>query len=56
MTGLAPRSADRVLQALLARSLLVSDTPKGAIRVAVPLHALRFYFPGLWPEAEAGSY
>ena len=56
MTGLAPRSADRVLQALLARGLLVSDTPKGAIRFAVPLHALRFYFPALWPEAEAGSY
>jgi Fic family protein len=56
MTGLAPRSADRVLQALLARGLLVSATPKGAIHFAVPLHALRFYFPALWPEAEAGSY
>ena len=56
MTGLAPRSADRLLQALLARNLLVSDTPKGAIRFAVPLHALRFYFPALWPEAEAGSH
>ena len=56
MTGLAPRSADRVLQALLARDLLVADTPKGAIRFAVPLHALRFYFPALWPEAEAGSH
>lgn len=55
MTGLAPRSADRVLQALLARGLLVSDSPKGAIRFAVPLHALRFYFPALWPEAEYGS-
>ena len=56
MTGLAPRSADRVLQALLARGLLGSDTPKGALRFAVPLHALRFYFPALWPEAEAGSH
>ena len=55
MTGLAPRTADRVLQALLARGLLLADTPKGAIRFAVPLHALRFYFPTLWPEAEAGS-
>lgn len=56
MTGLAPRSADRVLQALLVRGLLVSDSPKGVIRFAVPLHALRFYFPALWPEAEAGSH
>ena len=55
MTGLAPRTADRVLHALLVRGLLMSDTPKGAIRFAVPLHALRFYFPHLWPEAEAGS-
>lgn len=54
MTGLAPRTADRLLQALLARNLLASDTPKGAIRFAVPLHALRFYFPALWPEAEVG--
>ena len=56
MTGLAPRTADRLLQALLCRDLLRSDTPKGAIRFAVPLHALRFYFPALWPEAEAGSH
>ena len=56
LTGLAPRTADRLLQALLARDLLVSDTPKGAIRFGVPLHALRFYFPALWPEAEAGSH
>ena len=56
MTGMALRSADRLLQALLARGLLVSDTPKGAIRFGVPLHTLRFYFPALWPEAEAGSH
>ena len=56
MTGLAPRTADRLLQALLGRDLLRSDTPKGVIRFAVPLHALRFYFPALWPEAEAGSH
>ena len=55
MTGLAPRTADRALQALMERGLLVSDTPKGALRFAVPQHALRFYFPALWPEAEAGS-
>ena len=55
MSGLSPRTADRLLQALLARSLVASDTPKGAIRFAVPQHALRFYFPALWPEAEAGS-
>ena len=55
MTGLAPRTADRVLKALLDRQLLASDTPKGLLRFGVPLHALRFYFPALWPEAEAGQ-
>ena len=25
-----------------------------ALRLGVPLRALRFYFPNLWPEAEAG--
>jgi len=23
------------------------------LRLGVPQHALRFYFPSLWPEAEA---
>jgi Fic family protein len=55
MTGLSSRTADRMLAALLERGLVASDTPKGAIRFAVPLHALRFYFPALWPEAEAGQ-
>ena len=56
MTGLSARTADRLLAALLERHLVASDTPKGAIRFAVPLHALRFYFPALWPEAEAGPH
>jgi hypothetical protein len=25
------------------------------VRFGVPQHALRFYFPRLWPEAEAGA-
>jgi hypothetical protein len=55
MTGLAPRTADRLLKALLERQLLASVTPKGLLRFGVPLHALRFYFPALWPEAEVGQ-
>ena len=56
MTGLAPRTADRLLKALFDRDLLRSDSPKGVLRFGVPLHALRFYFPALWPEAEAGQH
>jgi Fic family protein len=53
MMGLGDRTAVGALAALLKRGLLKSDTPQGKVRFALPLHALRFYFPALWPEAEA---
>ncbi len=52
MTGLAERQASGLVSALLKRGLLKTDTPYGKLRFAVPLHALRFYFPALWPEAQ----
>ena len=52
MTGLGERVATGTLSALLRRGFLASDTPYGDVRFAVPRHALRFYFPALWPEAE----
>ncbi len=52
MTGLGERVATATLSALLRRGFLASDTPYGDVRFAVPRHALRFYFPALWPEAE----
>jgi Fic family protein len=52
LTGLGERVATQTLSALLKRGFLASDTPYGALRFAVPQHALRFYFPALWPEAE----
>ncbi|MGL4576938.1 MAG: Fic family protein [Burkholderiaceae bacterium] len=55
MTGLKPRAASSVLKGLLARGLVISDSPKGKVRFGTPLHALRFYFPALWPEAEADA-
>ena len=54
MLGLGERLATAQVAALLKRGLLVSDSPYGKLRFGVPQHALRFYFPGLWPEAEAG--
>jgi Fic family protein len=53
MTGLGERTAVNLLTALVKRGLLKSDTPQGRVRFGLPLHALRFYFPALWPEAEA---
>jgi Fic family protein len=53
ITGLGSRTADSLLSALEKRGLVRSDTPKGKLIFGVPHHALRFYFPNLWPEAEA---
>jgi Fic family protein len=52
MLGLGDRLATAQVSALLARGLLQSDTPYGKLRFGVPQHALRFYFPKLWVEAE----
>ena len=53
MTGLASRSADRAIAALLRRGLLESDSAKGPVRFGLPLEALAYYFPRLYPEAAA---
>ena len=55
MLGLGERTAGTVLKALLQRGLLHSETPQGPVSFGLPLHALRFYFPALWPEAEADA-
>lgn len=52
MTGLGERTATSLVSALLKSGYVASDTPYGALRFAVPRHALRFLFPNLWPEAE----
>lgn len=44
---------ERLGTALLKRGLLVTGSPHGKLRFGVPQNALRFYFPRLWPEAEA---
>lgn len=53
MLGLGDRLATTQVSALLSRGLLLTDSPYGKLRFGVPQHALRFYFPSLWPEAEA---
>jgi Fic family protein len=53
MLGLGDRLATAQVSALIQRGLLLSDSPYGKLRFGVPQHALRFYFPNLWPEAEA---
>jgi hypothetical protein len=55
MLGLGERQATAQVTALLKRGLLVTDSPYGKLCFGVPQHALHFYFPGLWPEAEGRS-
>lgn len=52
MTGLPPRTARRVLASLLDYGLLRSETRLGPVAFGIPLRALRWLFPRLWPEAE----
>lgn len=53
MLGLGDRLATAQVSALLSRGLLITSSPYGKLRLGVPQHALRFYFPNLWPEAES---
>jgi Fic family protein len=52
MTTLKDRLATELTSSLLKSGYLAADSPYGAVRFAVPRHALRFLFPKLWPEAE----
>jgi hypothetical protein len=52
MTGLGERVATSLISALLHRGFVATDSSYGSLRFAIPRHALRFYFPALWPEAE----
>lgn len=55
MTGLPERTARRVLASLLDWGLLTASSPRSPVSFALPLPALRFLFPRLWPEAETDT-
>ena len=52
MSGLGDRLGTSLISNLLKREFLSTSSPYGPLRFAIPQHALRFYFPALWPEAE----
>lgn len=52
MTGLSERTARRVLSSLIDFGLLRSESSRAPVEFQVPMGALRFLFPRLWPEAE----
>ena len=53
MSGLGARTADSLLAALLRAGMVESDTSRGPLRFGLPLEALAYYFPRLYPEAAA---
>lgn len=50
ITGYQPRQARTVLSTLVSKGLLVSDTPKGPVRIAFPLDVVERIFPSLYPR------
>jgi Fic family protein len=50
ITGTSERTARRIVASLVAEKLLVSDTPKGLVRLGFPIHAVGYHFPQLFPE------
>ncbi|MEW6519578.1 MAG: Fic family protein [Thermodesulfobacteriota bacterium] len=53
VSGLAERSARVLLGQLLNEGLLVSDSPKGAVRLDFPTHVAGHLFPNLYPAQNA---
>ncbi len=51
MTGLGDKVAQTLLSRLQQLGLVTSDTPLGPVKFGLPLDALQFYFPNLYPEA-----
>jgi Fic family protein len=52
ITGLNERSARDVLSNLLDEGFLLSDSPKGKVRVSFPVHALGSLLPNLYPAGD----
>ena len=56
ITGTSERTARRILSALTREKLLVSGTPKGPVRLGLPLDAVGHYFPHLFPEESLAPF
>lgn len=50
ITGKGERMARDLVGQLVTEGLLVSDSPKGNLRFGLPLKAVGYYFPRLYPE------
>lgn len=51
LTNYGQRQASTVLNKLIIKELLVSDTPKGPVKLKFPLAVVERWFPNLYPSA-----
>ena len=51
-SGLKERTGRNLLGQLIGEGLLVSDTPKGEVRIGFPIHAAGWFFPDLYPSGQ----
>lgn len=50
LTGYKERMARKTVSTLLEKGLLVSDSPKGNLRLGFPLEVVERWFPALYPD------
>ena len=55
LTGLGDRTAQALLSRLLATGVVESDSSLGPVSFGMPLDALQFLFPDLYPEVATGQ-
>ena len=55
ITGLAERTARSLLGELIKSGLLHSDSPKGPVKLGIPIDAVSWFFPQLYPPGELDS-
>lgn len=48
-SGMKERTGRNLLGQLITEGLLVSDSPKGEVRIGFPIHAAGWFFPELYP-------
>lgn len=55
LIGMSERSGRDTLSGLLEEGLLISDSPRGPVRLGFPAHAAGFWFPELYPAEKTGG-
>lgn len=55
LIGMSERSGRDILGGLLEEGLLLSDSPRGGVRLGFPTHAAGYWFPELYPPEKTGD-